>query len=111
MAARAKQRAAGRAAAEAAEEQCADAAEAPRHEGHHRHAEHNWFICSCGDPETVGVFTVTVDLRYWSDDPAERAQARREEDDFNAWISCRHCGRQGVIAGDVFGVWPPRRAR
>jgi len=77
MAARANQRAAGRAAAEAAEEQCADAAEAPRHEGHHRHAEHNCFICSCGDPETVGVFSVAVDPRYWSDDPASTAGALR----------------------------------
>jgi hypothetical protein len=76
--------------------------------GHHWHVESNWTVCSCGDPRTTGVFTVSVDSRYWSEDPAELAAVQREEADFEAWISCMHCGKRGVIADDVFGVWPPR---
>ena len=76
------------------------------HEGHHRHAKNNYTICSCGEV-TGGVSTIAFDPRWWSDDPAERAAVEREEADFQAWISCHVCGMPGVVAEDVFGVWPP----
>jgi hypothetical protein len=76
------------------------------HEGHHEHVQGNGIICSCG--ECLGVFTVALDPRFWSGDPAERAAAAREHTDFQAWISCRHCGRRGVVAAEDFGTWPPR---
>jgi hypothetical protein len=75
------------------------------HEGHHWHVQGNGMICSCGHL-AGGVFSYMPDPRFWSDDPAERAQAEREETDWQAWISCRICGAPGVTAEDV--SWPPR---
>jgi hypothetical protein len=102
MAGQAAERAARRKAEKAAE---SDSLAQPGHEGHHEHVEGNGFICSCGDPQTIGVFSVVPE---WSDDPAEMARIRREYDDFFAWIECRYCGKKGVQAADTFGVWPPR---
>jgi hypothetical protein len=79
----------------------------PGHEGHHRHVRWlNGIDCSCG--QALGCFSVVPDPRYWSDDPAVRAQAGREEVDFAAWLTCRLCGAHGVMADEDFGVWPPR---
>lgn len=77
----------------------------PGHEGHHEHVDGNCFICSCGDPQTMGVFTVSVE---WSDDPGEMARIERENADFFGWLECHVCGKKGVQAADTFGVWPPR---
>jgi hypothetical protein len=86
--------------------QAEDAEFARRHGGHHSHVRGNVVLCSCG--EVFGCFSFAPDPRLWSDDPAECAQARREEDDFQAWIICRTCGERGVIAAEDFGTWPPR---
>jgi hypothetical protein len=113
MAARAAERAAGRSAAEAAEREGRRASGepgnvgVPGHKDHHWHVKSNYTICSCGEL-IGGAFTVALDQRWWSDDPAERAAVEREEADFQAWITCRYCGQVGVIADDDFGVWPPR---
>jgi hypothetical protein len=54
-----------------------------------------------------------IDARYplspgWpGDDPAEQERIRRENADYDAWISCRICGKQGVIFAQDFGTWPP----
>lgn len=83
----------------------------PGHETHHWHVRYlaNYRTCSCGGDVPSGCWTVGMDdARYWSDDPAEVAQAQREDDDFRAWVTCRHCGETGVTADDVFGTWPPR---
>ncbi len=103
MAARAAERAKRRKAEEPPED---DGPRWPGHEGHHEHVEGSSFICSCGDPATIGVFTVAYD---WSDDPAEMARIERENTDFFAWLECHACGKKGVQAADTFGVWPPRR--
>lgn len=82
----------------------------PGHEAHHLHvrAGANYRTCSCGEDEP-GCWTVADDARYWSDDPAQVAQAQREDDDFRAWVTCCYCGETGVTADDVLGVWPPGR--
>lgn len=86
--------------------------EYPGHEAHHWHVRHgaNYRTCSCGEFVPSGCWSVALDdARYWSDDPAEAAQARREDDDFRAWVTCCYCGETGVTADDVLGTWPPRR--
>lgn len=76
------------------------------HEAHHWHTRGNTHQCSCGQLPG-GIWSFIPDARLWSDDPAERAQAEREEADWLAWISCYTCGEPGVTAQDV--TWPPRR--
>ena len=73
--------------------------------GHHWHAYVNYTICSCGTPG--GVWTVSVDPRYWSDDPAEQEQAQREDRDFQAWLECDICGQRGTM-NDEHTAWPPQ---
>jgi len=46
------------------------------HRSHHQHVDGNAFVCSCG--QIRGVFTVALDERYWSGDPAEVEAARRD---------------------------------
>ena len=117
MAARAAERTAQRKAAEAAAEEAARQAllaagldpDMPEgHQAHHWHipAGANYMVCSCGESNFDGCWSIAADGRWWSDDPAERAQVEREEADWRAWISCRICGEQGVTAADV--SWPPR---
>jgi hypothetical protein len=101
MAARAAERAERRRAAEPPEPDMPTG-----HEGHHNHVRGNGIDCSCG--EVGGCFSFAPDPRYWSDDPAEVAAVRREEDDYAAWISCRICGERGVVAEEDWGTWPPR---
>lgn len=76
------------------------------HEAHHWHTRGNGYECSCGQL-IGGIWSFIPDARLWSGDPAERAQAEREEADWLAWISCHICGDPGVTAQDV--TWPPRR--
>lgn len=108
MAARAAERAARRKAEEAGE--LPEAMDRPGHEGHHWHVRYgaNYRTCSCGETD-AGCWTVVPDERCWSDDPAEVAQMRREDEDFQAWVTCLHCGETGVTADDVMGTWPPRK--
>jgi hypothetical protein len=73
----------------------------PGHYGHHMHIEGNGIVCSCG--QIMGNFTIAIDPRYWSDDPAEKAQARREDEDWYAWVTCSVCGRKGVQYEGDFG--------
>lgn len=105
MAIRHAERAARRRAAEPPEPPEPDMP--PGHEGHHWHVKGSGTICSCGEL-VGGVFSWTPDPRIWSDDPAEVAAVEREESDFQAWICCHICGEHGVVADDVFGIWPPR---
>ena len=116
-------RAAGRAARQEAEAEAAEVAERdrrtaeglpepvgyPGHEGHHWHVRYgaNYQTCSCGGFVPSGCWTAGyVSL---PEDPAEAAQAQREEDDYRAWVTCRYCCETGVTADDVLGVWPPRK--
>jgi hypothetical protein len=111
MAAKAAKHAAQRKAAEKAAEAAVrearggyDETGLPGHEGHHIHVQGSMLICSCGTG--LGCFSFIPDPRIWSDDPAVRAAAEREEADWRAWISCWICGQPGVTANDV--SWPPR---
>ena len=71
------------------------------HEGHHGHMAHGSIECSCG--EMLGVICYVIDGRYFSNDPALIAQARREEEDFDAWVTCSVCGKTGVQYQGDFG--------
>lgn len=73
----------------------------PGHYGHHMHIEGNASVCSCG--AVMGCFSFVPDPRYWSDDPAEVEQARREEADWLAWVRCSVCGLHGVQYEGDFG--------
>ena len=66
----------------------------PGHYGHHTHVQGNGTVCSCG--QVWGCFSFVPDPRYWSGDPAEVAQAEREEADWLAWVRCSLCGMRGV---------------
>lgn len=80
----------------------------PGHEDHHTHANMSGgVVCSCG--LFLGQACIVPDSRFWSEDPAEVEQARREDEDFRAWVTCRVCGQTGVVLDDDFGAWPPRR--
>jgi hypothetical protein len=109
-------RAAERAARQKAEARAAGVAAEERrragHEAHHLHVRYgmNYRTCSCGEDE-FGCWTIAIDDRYWSGDPAEVAQARREDDDFRAWVTCCYCGEAGVAADDVMDTWPPQPLR
>lgn len=75
----------------------------PGHRGHHMHVTGNATVCSCG--QMMGIFSYVPDPRNWSDDPAEIAQVRREEEDWLNWVTCTVCGAKGVQL-DGLG-WPP----
>ncbi len=104
MAVRAAERAARRKAEEPPEPDMP-----PGHEGHHSHVPfgYNFTVCSCGVADG-GCWSFVPDSRCWSEDPAVRAQLAREEADFEAWLTCRICGQEGVMAAEDFGIWPPR---
>ena len=127
MAGRAAERAAPRKAEAARQQAEAEAAEVaererrrteglpepvdyPGHETHHWHVRYGICCqtCSCGEL-AGGFWSFVPDDRCWSDDPAEVARMRREDDDFRAWVTCCYCGETGVTAYDVFGTWPPRK--
>lgn len=80
----------------------------PGHYGHHTHVQGNADVCSCG--EIRGIFSIALEPGLWSDNPAKREQAEREECDFIAWVQCDICGQRGVVNAEHFGIWPPRRA-
>ena len=71
------------------------------HEGHHGHISWGSIQCSCG--EMLGLICYVLDQRYFSVDPELVAAARREDADFDAWVTCSVCGRTGVQYQGDFG--------